>query len=135
MVPNLDALAQKRRDKAAARGCGKALLAESAAFKPGAAQNRYRATAQLSRVKPDIPERAHVKHVFVKTATRVNNRAGNSRQPTRRRERQMCSFRDARRTQALPRHQMSAVCHRAVLKERFATWHGWTITGAVEKTI
>jgi putative transposase len=100
MVPNLDALAQKRRDKAAARGCGKALLAESAAFKPGAAQNRYRATAQLSRVKPDIPERAHVKHVFVKTATRVNKRAGNSRQPTRRRERQMCSFRDARRTQA-----------------------------------
>src|SRR5882757_3624594 len=83
----------------------------------------------------DIPERAHVKHVFVKTATRVNNRAGNSRQPTRRRERQMCSFRDARRTQALPRHQMSAVCHRAVLKERFATWHGWTITGAVEKII
>jgi len=83
----------------------------------------------------DIPERAHVKHVFVKTAARVNNRAGNSRQPTRRRERQMCSFRDARRTQALPRHQMSAVCHRAVLKERFATWHGWTITGAVEKII
>ena len=48
----------------------------------------------------DIPERAHVKHVFVKTAARVNNRAENSRQPTRRRERQMCSFRDARRTQA-----------------------------------
>jgi hypothetical protein len=26
----------------------------------------------------DIPERAHVKHVFVKTAARVNNRAENS---------------------------------------------------------
>jgi putative transposase len=31
---------------------------------------------------------------------RVNNRAENSHQPTRRRERQMCGFRDARRTQA-----------------------------------
>jgi len=67
---------------------------------------------------------------------------------SRRRERQMCGFRDARRTQAflscfvpirqhfaLPRHQMNAACHRAVLKERFATLHGLTITGAVEKII
>src|SRR5712664_2333645 len=50
--------------------------------------------------KADIPELAHVKHVFVKAAARVNNRAENSHQPTRRRERQMCGFRDARRTQA-----------------------------------
>jgi len=49
--------------------------------------------------KADIPELAHVKHVFVKAAARVNNRAENSHQPTRRRERQMCGFRDARRTQ------------------------------------
>jgi transposase-like protein len=35
----------------------------------------------------DIPELAHVKHVFVKAAARVNNRAENSHQPTRRRER------------------------------------------------
>jgi transposase-like protein len=43
---------------------------------------------------------AHVKHVFVKAAARVSNRAENSHQPTHRRERQMCGFRDARRTQA-----------------------------------
>jgi putative transposase len=35
----------------------------------------------------------------------------------------------------LPRHQMNAACHRAVLKERLATWHDWTVTGAVEKVI
>jgi putative transposase len=50
--------------------------------------------------KADIAELAHVKHVFVKAAARVNNGAENSHQPTRRRERQMCGFRDARRTQA-----------------------------------
>ena len=95
--------------------------------------------------KADIPELAQVKHVFVKAAARVNNRAENSHQPTRRRERQMCGFRDPQRTQAflscfgpirqhfaLPRHQMNAACHRAVLQERFAKWHGWTVADAVE---
>ena len=42
--------------------------------------------------KADIPELAHAKHLFVKTAARVNNRAGNSHQCTRRRERKMCDF-------------------------------------------
>jgi putative transposase len=99
-------------------------------------------------LKADIPELAHVKHVFVKAAARLNNRAENSHQPTRRRERQMRGFRDARRTQAflscfspirqhfaLPRHQMNAACHRAVPRQRFATWHGWTVTGAAEKVV
>jgi putative transposase len=70
--------------------------------------------------KADIPELAHAKHVFVKAAARVNNRAENSHQPTRRCE---------------PRHQMNAACHRVVLKERFATWHGWTVTAAVQEVI
>ena len=37
-----------QRAKAARQGCGKALFPETAAFKPGAAQNRYRPAAQLS---------------------------------------------------------------------------------------
>jgi putative transposase len=91
---------------------------------------------------------AHVKHVFVKAAARVNTRAENSHQPTRRRERQMLGFLDARRTRAflsrfgsirqhfaLPRHQMNAASHRAVLQKRFATWHGWTVTAAIDKAI
>ncbi|MGF6666192.1 transposase-like protein [Paraburkholderia atlantica] len=95
--------------------------------------------------KADIPELAQVKHVFVKAAARVNNRAGNRHQPTRRRERQMCGFHEAHRTQAflscfgpirqhfaLSRHQMNAARHRAILKERLATWHGWTVSDPVE---
>ena len=98
--------------------------------------------------KADIPELAQVKHVFVKAAARVNNRAENSHQPTRRRERQMCGRRDARRTQAslscfgpnrqhfaLPRHQMNAARHRAILKVRLATWHDWAVSTAAEQFI
>ncbi|MFM0198184.1 IS6 family transposase, partial [Paraburkholderia strydomiana] len=57
-------------------------------------------------------------------------------------------FRDARRTQAfpscfglirqhftLPRHQMNAACHRATLKERFATWQEWTVSTAANRVI
>jgi putative transposase len=60
----------------------------------------------------------------------------------------MCGFRDARRTQALlscfrpirqhfalPRHQMNAASHPAVLQERFSTWHGRTITSASQKAM
>jgi putative transposase len=79
-----------------------------------------------------------VKHVFVKAAARVNNRAENSHQPTRRRERQMQGFRDPRRTQAflsrfgpirqhfaLPRHRMNAACHREQLRARLLAWYDW----------
>jgi putative transposase len=39
--------------------------------------------------KAEIPELAHVKHMFVKAAARLNNRAENSHQPTRERERRV----------------------------------------------
>ncbi|WP_436196940.1 hypothetical protein [Paraburkholderia hospita] len=112
---------------------------------------RFNVTYQLRSypaAKADIPELAQVKHVFVKAAARVNNRAENSHQPTRRRERQMCGCRDARRTQAslscfgpnrqhfaLPRHQMNAARHRAILKVRLATWHDWAASTAAEQFI
>ena len=89
--------------------------------------------------KADIPELAHVKHVFVKAAARVNNRAENSHQPTRRRERQMCGFRDARRTQAflscfgpirqhfaLKRHLLRASLYRKQLAACFVAWQRFT---------
>lgn len=47
----------------------------------------------------DILALANVKHVFVKAAARLNNRAENSHQPSRERERRMPGFRDLRRTQ------------------------------------
>src|SRR6201996_7774263 len=140
----LDVLVQKRRDKAAAKRFFRRVLRSNPA-------PRKIVTDQLRSypaAKADIPELAHVKHVFVKAAARVNNRAENSHQPTRRRERQMRGFRDARRTQAflscfgpirqhfaLPRHRMNAARHRTVLKERLATWNGWTVSAAVEKVI
>jgi putative transposase len=89
-------LVQKRRDKAAAKRFFRKVLRSNPV-------PRKIVTDQLRSypaAKADIPELVHVKHVFVKAAARVNNRAENSHQPTRRRERQMCSFRDARRTQA-----------------------------------
>ena len=92
----LDVLVQKRRDKAAARRFFRRVLRSNPV-------PRKIVTDQLRSypaAKTDIPELAKAKHVFVKAAARVNNRAENSHQPTRRRERQMCGFRDARPTQA-----------------------------------
>lgn len=138
----LDVLVQKRRDKAAATRFFRRLLRSNPV-------PRKIVTDQLRSyraAKADIPELAQVKHVFVKAAARVNNRVENSHQPTRRRERQMIGFRDARRTQAvlsrfgpirqhfaLPRHQMKAPCHRAKLIERLAMWHGWTFSTAADE--
>ena len=140
----LDVLVQKRRDKAAAKRFFRRVLRSNPV-------PRRIVTDQLRSypaAKADIPELAQVKHIFVKAAARVNNRAENSHQPTRRRERQMCGFREARRTQAflscfgpirqhfaLPRHQMNAARHRAILKERLGTWHGWSVSAAIETDI
>jgi putative transposase len=93
----LDILLQKRRDKAAAKRFFKRVLA-SCAEGPGKI-----VTDQLRSypaAKAEIPELAKVKHVFVKASARVNNRAENSHQPTRERERRMRGFRDPKRTQA-----------------------------------
>jgi putative transposase len=140
----LDVLVQKRRDKAATKRFFRRVLRSNPV-------PRKIVTDQLRSypaAKAEIPELAHVKHVFVKAAARVNNRAENSHRPTSRRERHMCGFRDARRTQAflscfgpirqhfaLPRHKMNAACHRAALQERFTTWQGWTVTATPDNLI
>ena len=80
-----------------------------------------------------------MKPVFVKAATLLNNRAENSHQPTRKRERRMRGFRDPKRTQqflscfgpirqhfALKRHLLRASLHRNQLASRFAAWHELT---------
>ena len=89
--------------------------------------------------KAEIPELAHVKHVFVKASARLNNRAENSHQPTRERERRMRGFRDPERTQAflssfgpirqhfaLKRHLLRASLYRKQLAVRFDVWHRFT---------
>lgn len=137
----LDVLLQKRRDKAAAKRFFKHVLRSNPV-------PRKIVTDQLRSypaAKADIAELAGVKHVFVKAAARVNNRAENSHQPTRRRERAMNGFRDALRTQAflssfgpirqhfaLSRHRMTAQSHRTKLKARLAAWNSWTVIDAAK---
>jgi putative transposase len=82
---------------------------------------------------------ANVTHVVAKASVRLNNRAENSHQPTRERERRMRGFRDPERTQvflssfgsirqhfALQRHLLRALLYRKQLGERFAAWHRFT---------
>jgi putative transposase len=134
----LDVLLQKRRDKVAAKRFFRRILRSHPV-------PRKIVTDQLRSypaAKADLPKLAGVKHVFVKACARIHNRAENSHQPTRRRERQMHGFHDPLRTQAflsrfgpirqhfaLPRHRMSAAAHRTQLKERLARWYDWSRTG------
>src|ERR1700757_3246410 len=79
----LDILLQKRRDKAAAKRFFQRVLRSCPA-------PRKIVTDQLRSypaATAEVPSLAGVKHVFVKAAARVNNRAESSHQPTRRRER------------------------------------------------
>lgn len=130
---------KKRRDKAARRFFRRVLRANGVPSRIVTDQLRSYAAA-----KAEVPELARVKHVFVKAWAQVNNRAGNSHQPTRRRERQMQGFRDPRRTQAflsrsgpirqhfaVPRHRMNAAGHRAQLASRLHAWYAWA--GAISQ--
>jgi putative transposase len=98
--------------------------------------------------KAEIPELVKVKHVFVKAAARLNNRAENSHQPTHERERRIPQgnflrgvrcFRDRKRTQkflscfglirqhfALKRHRLPASLYRKQLAARFVAWCEFT---------
>ena len=89
--------------------------------------------------KADIPELVNVRHVFVKAAAGVNNRAENRYQPTRERERRMRGFRDPKCTQpflssvgpirqhfAVKRHLLRASLYRKHLAARFVAWREFT---------
>ena len=132
----LDILLQKRRDKAAAKRFFKRVLASCAEAPRKIVTDQLRS---YPAAKAEIPELAHVKHVFVKGSARVNNRAENSHQPTRERERRMRGFRDPERTQAflssfgpirqhfaLKQHLLRASLHRKHLAARFAAWYRFT---------
>ncbi len=133
-------LGQKRRDKAAAKRHFRRVLRLNP-LPRSIVTDRLRS---FPVEKAEFPELTQVKHVFVKAAVRVNNRAANSHHPTGRRERHMFGFLDAR-TQALlscfgpipqhfalPRHQMNAAYHRAVIKKRITIWHDWSVGSEFE---
>ena len=136
----LDILLQKRRDKAAAKRFFQRVLAQ---YPNGPRKIVTDQLRSYPAAKVEIPELADVKHVFVKAAARVNNRAENSHQPTRERERRMKGFRSPGRTQtflssfgpirqhfAIKRHQLGAVRYRNQLARRFAIWH--LVTGVTQ---
>jgi putative transposase len=131
----LDILVQKRRDKAAAKRFFKHVL-RSSAVPSKIITDQLRS---YPAARAEIPELANVKHAFVKTAARVNNRAENSHQPTRERERRMRGFREPKRTQkflacfglirqhfALKRHLLRASLYRKQLTARFVAWREFT---------
>ena len=91
----LDILLQKRRDTAAAKRFFQRLLAR---YPNGPRKIVTDQLRSYPAAKAEIPALVGVKHLFVKAAARVNNRAENSHQPTRERERRMKGFRSPRRT-------------------------------------
>ncbi|AOJ02475.1 MULTISPECIES: DDE-type integrase/transposase/recombinase [Burkholderia] len=124
-----------RRDKVAAKRFFRRVLRSSPA-------PRKIVTDQLRSypaASAEIPEPASVKHVFVKAAARLYNRAENSRQPTRERDWRMRDFRNPKRTPAflgcfgpirqhfaLERHLPRASHYRKPLAARFVARREFT---------
>jgi len=128
----LDILVQSRRNKAAAKKFFRKLL-KGCQYVP-----RVLITDKLGSYaaakKEILPSVEHRQH------KRLNNRAENSHQPTRQRERTMRRFKSAGHAQRFlaahgsirehfcpRRHRLGAKRYRVVLQERFAVWN--TITG------
>jgi putative transposase len=130
----LDILVQSRRDKAAARRFLRRLMKKTRAVPRVIVTDKLRSYGAAHRqVMPSVEHRSH---------KGLNNRAENSHQPTRQRERAMKGFRSVGAAQRFlsafsgisphfrpRRHLMTAPEHRAEMTIRFAIWD--QITGAV----
>ncbi|GAB2444102.1 IS6 family transposase [Streptomyces incanus] len=129
----LDILLQSRRDTAAARRFFRRLLKRTGAVPRVVVTDKLRSYGAAHReVMPSVEHRAH---------QGLNNRAENSHQPTRQRERAMKGFRSVGGAQRFlsafsgisphfrpRRHLMTATDHRAEMTVRFTIWD--QITGA-----
>ncbi|MFC9285273.1 IS6 family transposase [Streptomyces sp. NPDC057052] len=129
----LDILVQNRRDTAAARRFFRKLLKKTCSVPRLVVTDKLRSYDAAHReVMPSVEHRSH---------KGLNNRAENSHQPTRQRERAMKGFRSVGGTQRFlsafsgisphfrpRRHLMSAPGYRAEMAIRFAIWD--QITGA-----
>ena len=128
----LDILVQSRRDKRAAKKFFRKLR-KGCQYVPRVLITDKLASYAAAK-KDVLPSVEHRQH------KRLNNRAENSHQPTRQRERTMRGFKSpghAQRFLAAPgpirghfcpgRHRLSAEQYRAIRRERFAVWN--TLTG------
>jgi len=128
----LDILLQSRRNKQAAKKFFRKLL-KGCQYRPRVLITDKLASygAAKHELLPSVEHRQH---------KRLNNRAENSHQPTRQRERTMRRFKSAGHAQRFlaafgpirdhfcpRRHRLPADRYREVLRERFAVWN--TITG------
>lgn len=128
----LDILVQRRRDKQAAKKFFRKLL-KGCQYVPRVLITDKLASygAAKKEVLPSVEHRQH---------KRLNNRAENSHQPTRQRERVMRRFKSAGHAQRFlaahgpirehfcpHRHRLGAKRYRVARQERFAVWN--TITG------
>nr|WP_168500491.1 IS6 family transposase [Streptomyces sp. RLB1-33]QIY76359.1 IS6 family transposase [Streptomyces sp. RLB1-33] len=130
----LDILVQIRRDKAAARRFFRRLLKKTRSVPRVVVTDKLRSYgAALREVMPSVEHRSH---------KGLNNRAENSHQPTRQRERAIKGFRSTGGAQRFlsafsgisphfrpHRHLMTASDHRAEMTIRFAIWDH--VTGIV----
>jgi len=132
----LDILVQSRRDKQAAKRFFRKLL-KGLAYVPRVVITDKLASygAAKREVLPSVEHRQH---------KRLNNRAENSHQPTRERERRMRRCKSPGHAQRFlaaygpiaghfrpGRHRFAAVTYRATRDERFATWRAVTGTPAM----
>jgi len=128
----LDILVQSRRDKQAAKKFFRRLL-KDLAYVPRVLITDKLASYSAARreVLPGVEHRRH---------KGLNNRAENSHQPTRERERRMRRFKSPGHAQRFlaaygpiaahcrpRRHRLTAAAYRQTRAERFATWR--TVTG------
>jgi putative transposase len=130
----LDILVQDRRDTAAAKRFFRRLMKKTGGVPRVVVTDKLRSYGAAHReVMPSVEHRSH---------KGLNNRAENSHQPTRQRERAMQGFRSVGGAQRFlsafsgisphfrpRRHQMTAHDYRAEMTVRFAIWE--QITGAV----
>ncbi|WP_055625789.1 IS6 family transposase [Streptomyces hirsutus] len=123
----LDILVQSRRNRAAARRFFRRLLKKTRAVPRVMVTDKLRSYGAAHReVMPSVEHRSH---------KGLNNRAENSHQPTRQRERAMKGFRSVGGAQRFlsafsgisphfrpRRHLMTAAHHRTEMTTRFAIW-------------
>ncbi|MDQ1022316.1 IS6 family transposase [Streptomyces afghaniensis] len=132
----LDILVQNQRDKTAARRFFRRLMKKTRTVPRVVVTDRLRSYGAAHReVMPSVEHRSH---------KGLNNRAENSHQPTRQRERAMKGFRSTGAAQRFlsafsgisphfrpRRHLMTAPDYRAEMTIRFAIWD--QITGAADR--
>ncbi|MEW2077313.1 IS6 family transposase [Streptomyces sp. NPDC013433] len=132
----LDILVQNRRDKAAARRFLRRLMKKTRTAPRVIVTDRLRSYGAAHREVMSCVEHRQSKY--------LNNRAENSHQPTRQRERAMKGFRSVGAAQRFlsafsgisshfrpRRHPMTAAAHRAEMSIRFVIWD--QITGAADR--